>query len=118
MAVETTLRTQPRLDFKWLKIDLQTALHSLDGLASLWNGLIQDGELTGSFTDGLLNSSGVTARKGDSGKYYCGLRVIRNTNGIINTGYATLHIYMIIQYRSFIMFICHILHQHVMCITT
>lgn len=88
MAVETTLRTQPRLDFKWLKIDLQTGLQSLDGLASLWNGLIQDGELTGSFSDGLLNSSGVTARKGESGKFYCGLRVIRSI-GIINTGYVT-----------------------------
>lgn len=89
MAVETTLRTQPRLDFKWLKIDLQTSLQSLDGLASLWNGLIQDGELTGSFSDGLLNSSGVTARKGESGKYYCGLRVIRKRINGLNTDFFT-----------------------------
>lgn len=77
MSVEANLRSQPRLDFKWLKIDLQSALQSHDGLASLWNGLIHDGELTGQFSDGLLNSSGVTARKGESGKYYCGLRVNR-----------------------------------------
>lgn len=75
--MEINLRTQPRLDFKWLKVDLQSAVQSQDGLSNLWNGLMQDGELTGSFSDGLLNTSGVTARKGESGKYYCGLRVNR-----------------------------------------
>lgn len=73
--IETKLRAQPRLDLKWLKTDLQAVFTSSDSLGSLWNGLISDGELTGPFSDGLLNSAGVTARKGELGKYYCGLRV-------------------------------------------
>lgn len=72
---EPYLRTRPRLDFKWLRVDLQTVLQSSDGLIHLWNTLIQDGELAGSYSNGVVNSSGVIARKGESGKYYCGLKV-------------------------------------------
>ena len=75
--VETKLRAQPRLDLKWLKTDLSGIFRSQDDLSCLWNNLINDGELTGPFSDGLLNSAGVTARKGEQGKYYCGLRVTR-----------------------------------------
>lgn len=71
----TKLRPQSRLDLKWLKTDLQTVFHGQDGLDSLWNGLINDGELVGAFSDGLVNSAGVTSRKGEFGKYYCGLKV-------------------------------------------
>lgn len=74
--IETKLRPQQRLDLKWLKTDLQVIFYSQDSLNGLWNGLINDGELTGPFSDGLLNSAGVTARKGELEKYYCGLRVI------------------------------------------
>lgn len=74
--IETKLRAHPRLDLKWLKTDLQSVFTSYDSLNNLWNSLITDGELTGHFSDGLLNSAGVTARKGDLGKYYCGLKVI------------------------------------------
>lgn len=73
--IETKLRAQSRLDLKWLKTDLHTVFASNDNLNNFWNGLITDGELTGSFSEGLLNSAGVTARKGELGKYYCGLRV-------------------------------------------
>lgn len=73
--IETKLRARTRLDIKWLNVDLQTVFSSQDGLSTLWNGLITDGELTGPFSEGLLNSAGVTARKGEQGKYYCGLKV-------------------------------------------
>lgn len=96
----TNLRAQPRLDFKWLKIDLQTALDTQDGLSNLWNGLIQDGELTGAFSEGLLNSSGVTARKGESGKYYCGLRVNNRFKFNKRTRCTFLHSVMYV-YMSF-----------------
>ncbi|KAK9747383.1 Regulator of chromosome condensation (RCC1) repeat [Popillia japonica] len=68
--------THPMTYLKWLKSDLQAVFYSQDSLNSLWNGLMNDGELTGPFSDGLLNSAGVTARKGELGKYYCGLRVL------------------------------------------
>lgn len=77
--VETKLRAQPRLDLKWLKTDLQSLFASQDGLCSLWNELISDCELTGPFSDGLLNAAGVISRKGELGKYYCGLKVSINT---------------------------------------
>ncbi|XP_023713900.1 E3 ubiquitin-protein ligase HERC2 [Cryptotermes secundus] len=73
--LDVVVRTQSRLDGKWLKTDLQQAL-SNDGLTQLWNEMVKDGELTGSFSDGLLNSIGITAHKGESGHYYCGLRVL------------------------------------------
>ncbi|XP_020707195.2 E3 ubiquitin-protein ligase HERC2 isoform X3 [Athalia rosae] len=69
------VRPEIRLDSKWLKTDLQRALCQ-DGLADVWNGMVRDGEIIGSFSDGLINSAGVTARKGDSGHYYCNLRVL------------------------------------------
>lgn len=72
---ETTLRPQPRLDLKWLKADLHAIFSVPDRLVSTWNGLIADGELTGPFSDGLLNSAGVTARKAEFGKYYCNQKV-------------------------------------------
>lgn len=73
--IETKLRAQPRLDSKWLKTDLQLLFTTKDNLDHLWNGLISDGELTGSFSDGLLNSAGVLSKKGEMGRYYCGLKV-------------------------------------------
>ncbi|KAJ8681467.1 hypothetical protein QAD02_017254 [Eretmocerus hayati] len=70
-----TLRPEPRLDAKWLKVDLQRFLWR-DGLSELWNEMIRDGEIAGAFSDGLVNSAGVVARKGESGHYYCNLRVL------------------------------------------
>lgn len=69
------LRPQSRLDLKWLKTDLQNSFNAYDGLDNLWNSLINDGEIVGNFSDGLVNSAGVPSRKGEFGKYYCGLRV-------------------------------------------
>lgn len=71
----TALRPQSRLDLKWLKTDLQVVFRTNGGIDSLWNGLIKDGEVVGSFSDGLVNSAGVTSRRGEFGKYYCGLKV-------------------------------------------
>lgn len=59
-----TVRPEARLDAKWLKMDLQRFL-SRDGLAELWNEMIRDGEIVGAFSDGLINSAGVVARKGE-----------------------------------------------------
>lgn len=73
--IEANLRAQARLDYKWIKTDLQTTFQSPEALQTAWNSLITDGELTGHFCDGLLNCAGVLARKGHNGKYYCGLRV-------------------------------------------
>lgn len=60
-----TVRPEVRLDAKWLKMDLQRFL-CRDGLAELWNEMIRDGEIVGAFSDGLMNSAGVIARKGDT----------------------------------------------------
>ncbi|CAH0559020.1 unnamed protein product [Brassicogethes aeneus] len=76
---EMTLRPQPRLDLKWLRIDLQSLFNCQDSLINCWNGLITDGELTGNFSVGLINSAGVTAKQGEFGKYYCGQRVLTCT---------------------------------------
>ncbi|XP_018562377.1 E3 ubiquitin-protein ligase HERC2 isoform X2 [Anoplophora glabripennis] len=76
---ETTLRPQPRLDIKWLRTNLETLFSGQDNLINCWNGLIADGELTGEFSEGLLNSAGVTAKQGEFGKYYCGQRVLTCT---------------------------------------
>ncbi|KAJ8962033.1 hypothetical protein NQ314_005815 [Rhamnusium bicolor] len=76
---ETTLRPQPRLDIKWLKTNLETLFNGQDNLINCWNGLIADGELTGDFSVGLLNSAGVTAKQGEFGKFYCGQRVLTCT---------------------------------------
>nr|CAD7427836.1 unnamed protein product [Timema monikensis] len=72
---DMVVRTQSRLDGKWLKLDLQWAFNP-DGLSQLWNEMVKDCELTGSFSDGLLNAVGIVAHKGESGHYYCGLRVL------------------------------------------
>nr|CAD7453262.1 unnamed protein product [Timema tahoe] len=72
---DMVVRSQSRLDGKWLKMDLQWAFNP-DGLSQLWNEMVKDCELTGSFSDGLLNAVGIVAHKGESGHYYCGLRVL------------------------------------------
>ncbi|KAF5273445.1 hypothetical protein FQA39_LY07462 [Lamprigera yunnana] len=76
---DVKLRPQSRLDLKWLKTDLQVVFSSSDGIDSLWNGLIHDGELVGNFSDQFINSAGVSSRKGEFGKYYCGLKVLTCT---------------------------------------
>lgn len=67
--MDVVLRIQRRLDTKWVKTDLQKLLDP-DGLAYLWNEMVKDGEITGSFSDGLLNTAGITARKGKFHKYF------------------------------------------------
>jgi len=62
-SMNIVLRIQLRLDSKWAKTDLQRALDS-DGVYQLWNEMVKDGEITGSFSDGILNAAGITARKG------------------------------------------------------
>ncbi|XP_021378315.1 E3 ubiquitin-protein ligase HERC2-like isoform X2 [Mizuhopecten yessoensis] len=71
-SADTRLRPQQRLDTKWLKTDIQAAFQR-DGLSQLWNELVKDGEIAASNNDGLINSAGVLARKGETGKYYCGM---------------------------------------------
>jgi len=61
--MDIVLRIQQRLDSKWVKTDLQRLLDS-DGLTQLWNEMVRDGEITGSFSDGLLNAAGITSRRG------------------------------------------------------
>jgi len=61
--MDFVLRIQRRLDTKWVKTDLQK-IWDPDGLSQLWNEMVKDGEITGSFSDGLLNAAGITARKG------------------------------------------------------
>lgn len=58
-----TVRPEVRLDAKWLKTDLQRFLYR-DGLAELWNEMVRDGEIVGSFSDGLINAAGIVAKKG------------------------------------------------------
>ena len=60
---DITMRPEIRLDAKWLKTDLKRLLYR-DGLAELWNEMVRDGEIVGSFSDGLVNAAGVIARKG------------------------------------------------------
>ena len=67
-TMDIVLRIQRRLDSKWIKTDLQKLLNS-DGLAQLWNEMVRDGEITGSFSDGLLNAAGITSRKGMEQRY-------------------------------------------------
>uniref|UniRef100_T1IYS2 HECT-type E3 ubiquitin transferase n=1 Tax=Strigamia maritima TaxID=126957 RepID=T1IYS2_STRMM len=69
------LRPQLRLDSKWLKTDVQLAFQR-DGLSNLWNELVKDGELTMGIPDAITNCSGVLAKKGETGKFYCGMRVL------------------------------------------
>ncbi|VVD02569.1 unnamed protein product [Leptidea sinapis] len=72
-------RPQQHLDPKWLNPDLQEALHSADSLSTLFNSIIQDREIYFDAGNGLVNSAGITAKLGDSGKYYCGLRILTCT---------------------------------------
>lgn len=68
-------RPQQHLDPKWLNPDLQEALHCPEALCTLFNSLIRDREIYFDAGNGLVNGAGITAKLGDSGKYYCGLRV-------------------------------------------
>ncbi|KAG6461484.1 hypothetical protein O3G_MSEX012658 [Manduca sexta] len=72
-------RPQQHLDAKWLNPDLQEALQNPDVLCSLFNSLLQDREIYFDLSTGLVNGAGVTAKLGDSGKYYCGLRILTCT---------------------------------------
>lgn len=60
-----SLRPQARLDVKWLKSDLQSLLQP-DNLPSLYNQMVKDGEVVGPHVEGILNSAGATARKGET----------------------------------------------------
>ncbi|XP_076233389.1 E3 ubiquitin-protein ligase HERC2 [Calliopsis andreniformis] len=75
VQLDIIVRPEVHLDAKWLKTDLKRLLHR-DGLAELWNEMIRDGEIIGSFSDGLINAAGITARKGENGHYYCNMRVL------------------------------------------
>ncbi|XP_028033518.1 probable E3 ubiquitin-protein ligase HERC2 [Bombyx mandarina] len=72
-------RPQQHLDAKWLNPDLQEALHNPDSLSALFNILLQDREIYFNAGSGLVNGAGITAKLGDSGKYYCGLRILTCT---------------------------------------
>ncbi|XP_052796353.1 E3 ubiquitin-protein ligase HERC2-like isoform X2 [Mya arenaria] len=72
---DTKLRPQPRHDPKWLKTDLQVAFDN-EGLSQLWNELVRDGEIVSGSNSGLINSAGVLAKKGGTGKYYCGMKLL------------------------------------------
>ncbi|XP_074649618.1 E3 ubiquitin-protein ligase HERC2-like [Tubulanus polymorphus] len=81
---ETYLRPVPRLDPKWLKTDIRLAFYSKEGLSQLWNELVRDREVLSRNADGIYNKCGVLAKKGDNGKYYCGVMFLSCTccNGI------------------------------------
>ncbi|XP_048589232.1 E3 ubiquitin-protein ligase HERC2 isoform X2 [Nematostella vectensis] len=70
-----SLCPQIRLDEKWIKTDIQNAF-SPDGLKRLWNELVKDGEIPIRPSNIKLNSAGVPAHKGDTGRYYCGRQVL------------------------------------------
>ncbi|CAH0722311.1 unnamed protein product, partial [Brenthis ino] len=72
-------RPQQHLDSKWLNPDLQEALHDPEALCSMFNSLLQDREIYFDARNGLVNGAGITAKLGDSGKYYCGLRILTCT---------------------------------------
>ena len=73
--MEIVLRIQRRLDSKWVKTDLQKLLEP-DGVAHLWNEMVKDGEITGAFSDGLLNAAGITARKGKLPFFFADFKVV------------------------------------------
>lgn len=75
IQLDITMRPEIRLDAKWLKTDLKRLLYR-DGLAELWNEMVRDGEIIGSFSDSLVNTAGIIARKGESGHYYCNMGVL------------------------------------------
>ncbi|CAH2243797.1 jg12710 [Pararge aegeria aegeria] len=72
-------RPQQHLDPKWLNPDLQEALHDPEAVCTLFNSLLQDREIYFDAGNGLVNGAGITAKLGDSGKYYCGLRILNCT---------------------------------------
>lgn len=61
--MEVVLRIQKRLDSKWLKTGDLQRLVDPEGLYYLWNEMVKDGEVTGPFNEGLLNSAGIVAKK-------------------------------------------------------
>ncbi|CAG5129600.1 unnamed protein product, partial [Candidula unifasciata] len=71
---QAKLRPQSRLDNNWLKTDIQACFNK-DGLSRLWNQLVKDGELAVEDTT-IYNSAGALAKKGDTGKFYCGMKVL------------------------------------------
>ncbi|EDV24531.1 uncharacterized protein TRIADDRAFT_56425 [Trichoplax adhaerens] len=77
---EGPLRPRLRLNMKWLKVNLKDSF-TRDGLNSLWNELVRNDEVnrTDACSDTRLNSSGAIARKGKSGHFYCGRRVLTCT---------------------------------------
>lgn len=72
---EFIFRPQQHFDAKWLNPELQEALLCPQALEYLYNTLLQDSEVFVQSNRGLLNKAGITAKLGDNGKYYCGLRV-------------------------------------------
>ncbi|XP_059157195.1 E3 ubiquitin-protein ligase HERC2-like isoform X2 [Physella acuta] len=68
------LRPQARLDCNWQKADIQSCF-TKDGLSRLWNQLVKDGELAAGDTN-IFNSAGALAKKGETGKFYCGMKVL------------------------------------------
>ncbi|XP_072935158.1 probable E3 ubiquitin-protein ligase HERC2 [Epargyreus clarus] len=72
-------RPQLHLDSKWLNPDSQGALQDPEALNSQFNRLIQDKEIYFDARKGLVNSAGISAKLGDTGKYYCGLRILSCT---------------------------------------
>lgn len=72
-------RPQHHLDSKWLQPNFQEALQNPDNLSIQFDSLIQDKEIYFSTENGLVNSTGITAKIGESGKYYCGLRILTCT---------------------------------------
>lgn len=78
-------RPHQHLDSKWLHPDFQDALFRPDKLNSLFNILVQDKEVYVNTDYGLMNDAGVTARLGDTGKYYCGLKVILSALLLLST---------------------------------
>ncbi|XP_037077204.1 E3 ubiquitin-protein ligase HERC2-like [Pollicipes pollicipes] len=89
MSGDMTLRYQRQLDARWQQVDIQEVF-TRDGLCRLWNQLLTDGELTGAFSDGLVNAAGAVARKGESGHFYCGARSLTCPccDGICGPGYG------------------------------
>lgn len=77
-------RPQQHLDAKWLNPDLKDALYSPEALCTHFNTLLQDREIYYDTGSGLVNAAGITAKLGDTGKYYCGLRVCRNFNKLFS----------------------------------
>lgn len=76
MASNIRLCTQPHLDSKWIKLELQTIFRR-DNLNQLWNELVKDGELiTCDDKSEMVNSAGAVSRKGENGRYYCGMQVL------------------------------------------